>query len=235
MCHEPVDENGRTRLMAAAEAGRQDDVRRLLDAGASLDSQDRDGDTALTLAIRGGHERIALLLIDAGADADLANLDCETPLLLASGRAGSLQVAGRLLERGARVGSRNGLGETPLHQAAYFGHPDIVRLLVAAGADVNARDRQGETPLHKTAAYDWCEIAGILAAAGADRNAVNSLGETGAGKASLRRPCAFPEAGCTDARQSATEYREFIRQMNALAPDRLDAGDPAARRTGTGR
>ena len=38
-------------------------------------------------------------------------------------------------------------GWTPLHEAAGWGHKEIVGLLIAKGADVNAKNDGGETPL----------------------------------------------------------------------------------------
>ena len=36
---------------------------------------------------------------------------------------------------------------TCLHVAAYAGHKEIVKLLIAKGADVNAKEENGDTPL----------------------------------------------------------------------------------------
>ena len=43
--------------------------------------------------------------------------------------------------KGARVDSRDGYQRTPLHVAAYGGHHDAMRALVAAGANPNALER----------------------------------------------------------------------------------------------
>ncbi len=60
---------------------------------------------------------------------------------------GRANVAEFLLSEGISV--RDGEeGETALHHAAYGGHPDVVRLLLARGADVNVKDTSYEaTPL----------------------------------------------------------------------------------------
>ena len=36
---------------------------------------------------------------------------------------------------------------TPLHNAAFGGHKEVVELLIAKGADVNGKDDVGKTPL----------------------------------------------------------------------------------------
>lgn len=60
---------------------------------------------------------------------------------------GRTEVVELLLTKGLSVHDAES-GETPLHHAAYGGHPDIVKLLLARGADVNAIDETYEaTPL----------------------------------------------------------------------------------------
>lgn len=59
--------NGATALMYAALAGRSDNVKVLLEAGARIDDQDDKGNTALSFARQQGHQEVAQLLIAAGA------------------------------------------------------------------------------------------------------------------------------------------------------------------------
>lgn len=47
------------------------------------------------------------------------------------------------------VNERDSNGSTALHQASFFGHDDIVRLLIKAGSHVLARDANGATVLHR--------------------------------------------------------------------------------------
>jgi hypothetical protein len=68
-------------------------------------------------------------------------------------------------------------GFTPLHLAAYFGHVEGVRLLLAAGAEVGAvaRNDLGVQPLNSAAASQVAgarvAVARLLLDAGADSNA----------------------------------------------------------------
>ncbi|KAK6310760.1 hypothetical protein J4Q44_G00188150 [Coregonus suidteri] len=42
-------------------------------------------------------------------------------------------------------------GWIPLHLACYFGHKDVVEVLLKDGADVNLQNNMGDKPLHKAA------------------------------------------------------------------------------------
>jgi len=87
------------------------------------------------------------VLLELGADPNATSRTRMTPLLLATAKRGSYRKARALVLGGAEV-NRPGTGrDTPLHSAAFWGHEDIVRLLLDHGADVNARDERGYTPL----------------------------------------------------------------------------------------
>lgn len=47
------------------------------------------------------------------------------------------------------VNGKDSHGSTALHYACYFGHDDIVRLLIKANCHIFARDANGATPLHR--------------------------------------------------------------------------------------
>jgi len=47
------------------------------------------------------------------------------------------------------VNGKDAFGSTALHEASFFGHDDIVRLLIKADVHVLARDADGATALHK--------------------------------------------------------------------------------------
>ncbi|VDD85007.1 unnamed protein product [Enterobius vermicularis] len=74
-----------------------------------------------------------------------------------------------LLQSGVTAG--NASKWTQLHIAAYNGHLDPVKHLLAVGADVNATDTQKWTPLHLAANKGHLDVVKQLLAVGADVNA----------------------------------------------------------------
>jgi Ankyrin repeats (3 copies) len=89
------------------------------------DASDAERHLALTLAAQHGRAGIARMLLDAGTDPSRYN-----PV-------------------GAHAHS------TPLHQAVWYGHEDLVRLLVERGAR-----RDLEDTLHQGTPLDWAEYGG---------------------------------------------------------------------------
>jgi ankyrin repeat protein len=71
-------------------------------------------------------------------------------------------------------------GFTPLHYAAFFGKPEVARLLLehGAGVDVYTRNAFANQPLHAAAAGRHIEVCRVLIAAGADVNATQHGGYT---------------------------------------------------------
>ena len=52
-------------------------------------------------------------------------------------RTGSVSAIQWLLAHGPTVDLRNSEGETPLHEAAFWAHPEAIKALLEAGADIN--------------------------------------------------------------------------------------------------
>ena len=74
-------------------------------------------------------------------------------------------------------------GFTPLHFAAFFGHPEAAKLLADRGAGLEARSTNKQfaldaTPLHSAAAAGERDVIDVLLDAGADVNAVQHGGYT---------------------------------------------------------
>ena len=76
--------------------------------------------------------------------------------------------------------SRNSDGWTPLHLAAFFGHPQLAKGLLNRGAAIDARSSNAmkNTPLHAAVAGNHAEVVTLLLEQGADANALQHGGWT---------------------------------------------------------
>ncbi|XP_004709079.1 ankyrin repeat domain-containing protein 49 [Echinops telfairi] len=93
-------------------------------------------------------------------------------LLLWAAEQNRLTTVQRLLsENATHVNTRDEDEYTPLHRAAYGGHLDIVRELIAQGADVHAVTVDGWTPLHSACKWNNTSVASLLLQHDADINA----------------------------------------------------------------
>jgi len=160
-----ADRNGWTPLMWAAWGDNPDLINLLLKHGAKLDSIDADGLTAMAIASQNAKIKSALSLLAAGADVNApVAKGGYTPLMLAS-IAGSSQLAGSLIEHGAKVNAANSGGVTALMIAAAGNRSTVVTLLLKSGADLNARSEDGRTALAIAQANDSEASVRLLQAA----------------------------------------------------------------------
>ncbi len=137
-------------LHIAAETGRADIAKALLDAGGKVDCRNSAGETPLHLAARAGNVKCVELLIGAGADVNAETTDryCNVTPLIYGAQGGSTKVLKLLLDAGARVdASDSSYHNTAMHTAVNFLKKDAVKFLLEAGADINKKNRWGRTPL----------------------------------------------------------------------------------------
>ena len=76
----------------------------------------------------------------------------------------------QLVQDGQNVNRGNSYGWTPLMEAAYWGHANVVVELIRAGADVNGKDYYKQTALHKASRWGLSSVVKTLAEAGANLN-----------------------------------------------------------------
>ncbi|KAM6494777.1 Ankyrin repeat-containing domain protein [Amanita muscaria] len=146
-------------------------VRLLIKRGANVDQKGYQGGTVLhSLALRGHDNLVRELLertdITVTIDA-VDDLGC-TPLHVASTR-GCLAVMEALLDKGANV-NEHGTKGTALHFASYFGHTDVIKLLLKRNAYVDARNAVTGTPLHAACYSGRLDAVQLLLESGADVN-----------------------------------------------------------------
>lgn len=140
----------------------------------------RVGALALVAAVKAGDRAAVERLVAAGANLDeqvpvVGSLDDHyTPLGIAA-REGHIEIARLLLDAGADPTRMIGLmGGTALHDATYFGHADIVRLLAEPRRGARALpelDAQGAynglSALHDAVWQKHADVAQVLCDAGA--------------------------------------------------------------------
>lgn len=128
------------------------------------------GSDILDALYRGDSERVAAAL---AGDPNLTIFEAA-----ALGRAE--RVRDLLMLEGGFVDLWSPDGFTAVHLAAFFGHEDVVALLLERGAepDAEARNALRVRPLHSAAAGNHTEIARLLLDHGADPNARQEGGFT---------------------------------------------------------
>lgn len=159
-------------LIAAAERGAVEDVRRLLAEGARHDARDARGRTALLVATIHDRVEVARVLIAAGADVNAKDHAQDSPFLFA-GAEGRLDILRLTLAAGADLRSTNRYGGTALIPACHHGHVETVRELLKTRIDVDHVNNLGWTALLEAiilgdGSTPYLEIVRLLVGAGAN-------------------------------------------------------------------
>lgn len=158
-----TDNTGRSPLHRMAQKGNFQAVQLLLSYNADISALTPQGLTAEQLT---SSEPIKKLLINH----KLISNNPEFKLLDAA-RNGDLTIVNAILEADSQlVNCRDveGRQSTPLHFAAGYNHPEVVKSLLEKGADIQARDKGGLVPLHNSCSYGHYEVAELLIKYGAN-------------------------------------------------------------------
>ncbi|XP_046898902.1 GA-binding protein subunit beta-2-like isoform X3 [Hypomesus transpacificus] len=132
------------RLLEAARAGQDDDVRSLMANGAPF-TTDWLGTSPLHLAAQYGHHSTAEVLLRAGVSRDARTKVDRTPLHMAATE-GHSSIVELLVRSGADINAKDMLKMTALHWAAQHGHREVAELLLKYGADVHSLSKFDKTP-----------------------------------------------------------------------------------------
>lgn len=127
---------GLTPLHVAARCGNLAIVRKLLQAGSTVDLLSGPRTkvmTAMHYAAEGGHASIVKELLSAGASPHARTRSHTTPFYRAC-RAGSVPTMTLLHNAGSDIDARSYDGWSPFHEALHLGHTDAVNLLLSWGA-----------------------------------------------------------------------------------------------------
>ncbi len=158
---------GRTALLHAVEARRENIASLLLKHGADPRLPAKDGELPLHAAVSAGRVTLLPLLLRAGAELEARAMSTGETALHRAAREGRIHAARLLLDRGARVDARDADGNTPLHLAVSENHEGLTRLLLQRKADPEALNRFQAAPLHVAAWFGCARAAELLVAHGA--------------------------------------------------------------------
>ena len=123
-----------TNLLRAVALGTVEEVRTLLQQGASLEDRDDWERTPWLLSLQAADQRKAELLLAAGVDRNDVGRCGKTPLQYAVEMDNPVLLAW-LLSEGFDANAVDEFGRTPLLTAAEYGYADCVIVLLNAGAD----------------------------------------------------------------------------------------------------
>lgn len=192
------EEHTRTPLHLACEFDQVENIRSLLERGASVNLQ-RARDKRTPLHISSGNLSPAAVkqLLEKHADVNALDSELQTPLhraILQSNvkteedldeksfhekqDSSRYEVVMLLLNHGAQVDCRDNENYTPLHFSARYGREKIISLLLDSGASPAARSDRGYTPLILAAGAEHPETMQLLLGSGSRLEEMDDLGRT---------------------------------------------------------
>jgi ankyrin repeat protein len=153
-------------LVEAVKAGNVAEVKRMLLAGADVNSRDEEGSTLLMLAASVGNLGMVAALIESGADVNVQNergwSALSRSVFNAEQNRGFADVAQALIDAGANIEAAISYGVRPLMLAAGYGETAVVEVLLKAGADVLAKNEGGFTALMMVKQKHYVDVVNLL-------------------------------------------------------------------------
>ncbi|KAK3093037.1 hypothetical protein FSP39_010347 [Pinctada imbricata] len=144
-------EDGVTPVILACQNGNSQQLKELLDQGASVTSIDDSGRTALHYCADNLETQCAeMLLMKDSSLLEIKDSQGFTPLHMSviSGNSPLLKL---LLKKGADLKSLDNELHTPAHWATVCGHLEILDVLIEAGAELSTPDSHNAYPIHYAA------------------------------------------------------------------------------------
>ncbi|XP_045894603.1 ankyrin repeat and SOCS box protein 15-like [Micropterus dolomieu] len=160
---------GETPLTLAVKAGLVQNVKSLLEHGASPHNTNSKNESPLLLAVRAGSYEMAYTLVSQGTWVEQVCRKKWTAMHEAA-KVGRVDILMMLLRNGGRVNSKDVTGVTPLSVAAEHGHSHVAEILLNCGSRVNSQACNGESVLQDAAGSGNTACIQLLLDNGADPN-----------------------------------------------------------------
>jgi ankyrin repeat protein len=170
------DSGGNTALHIAVKS--RSDIRiigLILDRRALVNARNKEGDTSLHMAVRINHREGGELLLARGADIFAPNARGESPIYLTFYSPGGVR---EWMLGPMTLETRDGLGNTVLHYAAYWRLDSQIPGLIQLGAAPDAANATGETPLFMAVRINSVSTLSTLILSGASITWRDTLGNT---------------------------------------------------------
>lgn len=178
----PTDFSQELMKLDMTAAGALDNVKKLLDSGASANAYSPGGDRAIFHAVKSGSRDITSLLLEHGADPNVSFEDATGSPLDFAAAGGDPEMVRLLIKNRADVNYKMRGGHTALHTACMQKESEqaraVITLLLQSGAEVNAVTHFGVTPLMNAVEADNTAAVKILLQRGADPHIRNIKGKT---------------------------------------------------------
>jgi serine/threonine-protein phosphatase 6 regulatory ankyrin repeat subunit B len=144
--HSPQSTATQGDLFAAAEKGKIEELKSMLQSKADVNSKNKSGATALHHATAAGQKDAVELLLEAGASVEAIDGSKCSPLYYGVIR-GNQEIVKLLLEKRASLVAGAGEDGSMLFTAIKNGHYEMVSFLLDAKADIDVPNPAGESPL----------------------------------------------------------------------------------------
>lgn len=145
-------------LYKAAENGNYNEVTRLLNEGANVNTQGDYGESPLAAAAGNGYEEIVKLLLKNHALVDAKDLENATPLM----RATTPDIVEILLRAGADINAADRAGRTAVCHAVMRKNFSVMQALLENGANLEIVDYLGYNPIMHAAGSGDGELIMLL-------------------------------------------------------------------------
>jgi ankyrin repeat protein len=155
-----IGEHGETALHLAAQEGNMVATAQAIAAGATVFVLDRRNKSPLIYAVEAGAAGVVRQLVRASQKGINHSIAAGSALGIAAQR-GDADSVRELLDGGANINAVDDMGSTPLMDAVFAGHKEVVKLLLERGADANIL-RMGEGALHLAARKGDPDILDLL-------------------------------------------------------------------------